>query len=84
MVSKWKLTGLVQSSAYRKKVLKTLKETKTPTQLEKELDIKISHISRTLKELREMKLIKCHAPDLRKGKLYQITKLGKEVLDKIT
>ena len=79
MVRKWELSGIVQSSSYRTRILESLKDAKTPSRLEQELNIKISHVSRTLKELTSLKLIKCHSPSLRKGKFYQITKLGEEV-----
>ena len=52
MVNKWVAIGKIQASDYRTKVLMSLKEKpKTPTILEKELDIKMSHVSRTLNEL---------------------------------
>ncbi len=83
MVNKWELIGFVQASNYRKKVLKALDEPNTPNSLEKELNIKISHISRTIKELIKINLVKCHTPKLRKGKIFQITKEGKEILKNI-
>jgi len=80
---KWQLIGFVQASNYRKEVLKALNEPSTPNSLEKKLNIKISHISRTIKELIEKKLVKCHTPELRKGKIFEITKEGKEILKDI-
>jgi len=84
MVNKWELAGKVNSSSYRSKILSKLIEThKTPTRLSKELDIKISHVSRTLTELVKLGLVESLTPELRKGKMYRITKLGKEVIKKI-
>lgn len=81
MVSKWQLRGKIISSAYRKKVLSKLNEKiMTPTELRKSLDIKMSHISRTLKELERMMLVESLTPELRKGKQYKITKEGKKIL----
>lgn len=81
MVNKWELRGKVISSEYRKKVLMKLNEkVMMPNELRKNLDIKMSHISRTLKEIENMGLITCLTPELRKGKQYTITKQGKEVL----
>ena len=83
MVNKWELAGKVNASSYRIKILSSLSESpKTPTQLSKELDIKMSHISRTLTELVDLKLIESLTPEIRKSKLYQISKLGKEILEK--
>lgn len=81
MVNKWELKGKIGSSNYRKKVLLKLSEgVFTPKQLEKALNIKLSHISRTLTELEKMKLIECLNPTLRKGKMFKITQLGKQIL----
>lgn len=81
MTNKWHLTGKVHSSRYRKEVLiKLLEGARTPTGLSKELKIKMSHISRALKELGDMKLIKCLTPELRKSKIYSITNQGGEIL----
>lgn len=55
----------------------------TPRELEKEAKIKISHISRALKELSELGLVKCLTPDTRRSKIYSITKLGKDILKKL-
>lgn len=84
MVNKWKLVGKVHASSYRMKILlKLLERPKTPTQLSKELNIKISHISRTLSELVKLGLAETLAPELRKSKMYRITNTGKEVLTKV-
>jgi len=84
MVNKWELKGKISASSYRKSVLLNLNEgIFTPRELEKSLNIKMSHISRTLAELQEYKLIECLTPTLRKGKQYRITKLGREVLKNI-
>jgi len=81
MVTKWYLVGKVNSSQYRKRVLVKLGESEqTPTSLEKILNIKISHISRAIKELVDLKLVKCLNPQLRKSKIYSLTQFGKEIL----
>jgi predicted transcriptional regulator len=81
MVNKWELKGKIIASSYRKRMLLKLNEgIFTPRELEKSLNIKMSHISKTLTELQKLKLIECLTPTLRKGKQYKITKLGKEVL----
>ncbi len=81
MVNKWYLLGKVEASKYRKEILKSLLEKpKIPTALQKEINIKLSHISRALKELMDDNLIICLTPQLRKNKFYSITKLGKSIL----
>ena len=83
MINTWELIGKIKSSKWRLKVLKILKENmKTPSELSKGADISSSHISEVIKDLEEMKLIECKNPTLRKGKIYSITKLGKNILGK--
>lgn len=84
MVNKWELIGKIKSSEWRFKVLKILRENmKTPSELSKEASISSSHISEVIKDLGEMKLIECKNPILRKGKIYSITKLGKDILKEL-
>ena len=81
MVINWELVGKIKASSYRLKVLNALKEReKIPTELSKELNIKISHISRALSELEGLELVECLNPELRKGKIYSVTKKGREVV----
>jgi len=57
-------------------------EEKVSAQLEKENDMYKSHVSRTLKELKDKELIKCTNPHDRNFKFYKLTAKGKEVLRK--
>lgn len=84
MVSKWKLIGKVTASDYRVRVLKQLSTSpKTPKQLSKLTNIKMSHISRALKELKKLGLVKCLTPEIRKNKFYSITNTGSKMLKDI-
>ena len=84
MVSKWELLGKISASTYRVKVLEELnKSPKTPKQLSKLTNIGMSHISRTLKELEKLCLVKCLTPEIRKSKFYSITDVGIKVLKDI-
>jgi len=81
MVNKWELIGKIKSSNWRLRVLIILNENmKTPIELSKKANISSSHISEVIKDLMKMKLIECKNPNLRKGKIYAITKIGKEIL----
>lgn len=84
MGAKWELIGKVKSSEWRFRVLKILNSgLKLPSELSKEADISSSHISEVIRDLREMNLIECKNPNLRKGKIYSITKLGKDILKEL-
>ena len=79
----WKRVSFVVRAKNRTRILKALDKPKLPSQLAKELKIHISHVSRTLSELEKAGLIECLTPDEKIGKLYRLTKKGKEVLEKI-
>lgn len=84
MVNKWELVAKVHSSNYRSTILKLLEnKVMTPTQIMKETKTKISHVSRTLKQLEEINVIECLTPNVRKSKMFSITKLGKEVIKEL-
>jgi len=84
MLKKEVLVGKILASGNRSKVLLSLAESSgMPTHLEKRTGIKFSHISDVLKELVELKLVVCTTPNLRKGKIYAITGLGKQTVEKV-
>lgn len=84
MVTKWELIGKIKASIYRTQILKKLAEKEyMPKELEKETNIKFSHISRTLKELQDLELVVCKNPKLKKGRFYQLTKKGRDILKKL-
>jgi len=71
-------------SKYRLKILSALKaKLKSPTELEKELNIKLSHVSRSLSQLSSKGYVEDKTPNLGRNKLYAITRKGKEVLKKV-
>ena len=79
------LLGYVKASTYRKKVMNALKGKKlTPSELAKETGIPLPHVSNTLEELSQKDLVVCLTPELKKGRLYDLTKEGRSVLKSIT
>ena len=77
----WDMLGYVKASEYRKRILLALRSVnKTPNELRNELDLYITHISTTLKDLAKHGLVVCLTPKLRKGRLYSISDSGKELL----
>lgn len=70
----------VEISSYRAKVMKTLKdEVKMPSQIAKDSDIRVNHISKVLSELKAHELVECINPEVRKGRLYRHTDKGEIV-----
>ena len=75
--------SLIKSSEYRFKILKSIgNNIKTPSEISKEIKIRLNHISSFLKELKENNLVECLNEDTKKGRLYRLTKLGKNVIAK--
>jgi len=78
------LLGFLLSSQYRQKILFSLEmNIKTPKMISKQTNIQINHVSNILKELSKMDLVKCQTPNLRKGRIYEITEKGKDFILKI-
>jgi len=75
--------ALVKSSEYRRKILKAIgEELLTPSEIAKKVALRLNHVSTTLQTLKESGLVICLNEDARKGKLYKLTGLGKNVIDK--
>ena len=80
----WETVSYVFSSELRLKILLELSKSKnTPKQLSLSLKHPMSHVSKALKQLNEKQLVECLTPDRKKGRLYNITELGGQVLDEI-
>ena len=76
--------AFIKASTYRLRILKSLSEReKTPKTIANELNIRQNNISASLKELREHKIVECINPEVKKGRLYRLTDLGKEIFEKL-
>jgi predicted transcriptional regulator len=78
----WNLVSFVTSGKLRFKILIELnKSERIPSELSNIIGAPISHISLSMRELEKKDLIMCLTPDRRKNKYFQITKLGKDILE---
>ena len=75
--------SFILRSKQRTKIIKRLSLQKTPTQIADETKLAISHISRTLKEFKNKGIVECLTPKEKIGRIYQLTKKGKQVLKKL-
>ncbi len=76
-----RLYSYISTSQYRVNVMGSLKdEFKIPKEISQETGIHPHHISKVLKELKEKKVIECLNEENRKGRIYQMTPLGKKVM----
>lgn len=70
-------TQYVKNSTYREKAIKAIgSEIKTPTQIGRESNIRINHISNTLGQLKTKNIVECINEDAKKGRLYKLTQKG--------
>jgi predicted transcriptional regulator len=79
----WELYSFVVRSKKRKKILLSLKSQKIPTQIASEVKSSVSHVSRTLGEFVEKGIAKCLTPKQKVGRIYSLTKEGKEIQEKL-
>ncbi len=72
----------VKLSKHRIKVVISIgNDIKRPGEIAKETELVFSDVSRALKGLKEENIVNCLNEDVNQGRLYQLTELGKKVLD---
>jgi len=72
----------VNISTYRVKTMKALKdEIKTPKHIAEDAGIRVNHISKVLRELKESGCAECINEEAKKGRLYRLTSVGDEIVD---
>ena len=80
----FEILGYVKISPYRTNTLKSIgDELKMPSEIANNLNLKTSQISAALSDLKKKELVICVNEDVRKGRLYRCTDLGKEILEKL-
>jgi len=81
----WNLVGFILASKNRINILQYLNNNSAlPSQISKKFNIPMGHTSNLLKGLQNKNLVKCLNPDLKKGRIYTITKLGSEINQNIS
>ncbi len=81
----WQDFSFVVSSGVRERVIASLAGTpKVPKQLSQETGLRIYHVSRALRELRERGLVECLTPATKgRGRLYALTEGGTGLLESL-
>ncbi len=79
---RWSDFSFIVSSAHREKVISRLSgRPKVPKQLSQETGLRIFHVSRALRELRDRGLVECLTPTTKgRGRLYALTGSGATLL----
>ena len=79
----WDEISYVIASKTRKSIVIKLDTPRTPTFLAKDLSINLANVSRALTELEERNVVVCLTPKQKVGKIYSLTKKGKDILVKM-
>jgi predicted transcriptional regulator len=76
----WGDVSYVIASKTRKAILFKLETPRTPTFLAKDLGINLANVSRALTELESKDVVICLTPKQKVGKIYSLTKKGKDIV----
>ena len=80
----YSILGYVKISPYRTNTLKSIgDDLKMPSEIAKDIDVKTSQVSSALSDLKKHELVICVNEEVRKGRLYKCTDLGKEIIKKL-
>lgn len=75
--------ALIKASNYRRKTLNAIGDNIiTPSELAHKVGIRLNHVSMTLHSLKAGELVECLNEGTKKGRLYRLTALGKNVIAK--
>jgi DNA-binding MarR family transcriptional regulator len=78
----WAIIGYIKISPTRFKTLKCLKDSNLmPTEISKEAKITPAQVSVALHDLKKKRIVRCMNEKDRKGRIYQCTDLGLEVME---
>jgi predicted transcriptional regulator len=76
--------GFIIRSGYRKQVFKIIDKPIMPSQIQKQVNIRLTHVTRELRILKERGIVKILNPDERTGRLYQLTSKGQKLKEEMT
>jgi predicted transcriptional regulator len=80
----WHGYGVVVSSDYRRRIVSALKlGPKTPKELSQATRLQASHVSNCLRELEQLHLVVCLTPELRKGRMFDLTGAGRQIATRL-
>ena len=76
--------SVLKSSDYRTRIIKAIgEEILTTSEIASKTEIRLNHVSMFLTDLKKNKLVKCLNEENKKGRLYELTELGKNAINKL-
>ena len=79
----WDTSAFIIRSNYRKRVFLELSKPQRPSQIAKTLALRLTHVTRALRELKQKNLVKCLNPKESFGRFYELTSKGENVLKEV-
>lgn len=80
----WGIIGFIKVSPSRLKTLKCLSDNHMmPTEISKITKLSPAQVSVALHDLKKIEIVRCMNENVKKGRIYQCTELGLEILDLI-
>lgn len=76
-----KAVSHIKASKYRYKIMISISnKIKLPSEISRDVGIRLNHVSAVLNDLKSHELVECLNEDAKKGRLYKLTKLGKNAI----
>lgn len=76
-----KAVSHIKASKYRYNIMISINDKiKLPSEISNEVNIRLNHVSAVLNDLKSNGLVECLNEDAKKGRLYQLTELGKNAI----
>jgi len=73
--------SILKSSLHRRKIVESLSSSLlTPSEISKITNLRLNHVSMYLLQLKKAGLLECLNEESKKGRIYQLTDLGKKTL----
>ena len=79
-----KIFAYISISSYRIKAIRAMQDgNETPTQIVNHSGIRLNHISKVLRELKDCGVAECLNEQDRVNRIYKLTPLGREIADNL-
>lgn len=73
----------IKRGKQRREIIIHLKGTQTPSEISRESKYSLNHTSKILNEFKKHRIVKILNPEEKTGRLYELTKKGKIIRDKL-
>ena len=82
-MNNWEDLSFIKRSKNRYKVLMAFSFPEIPSRIARKINLSLNTTSRAIRELEKREFLICKTPNIKIGRIYQITEKGKKILDKL-